>query len=69
MLKKETDLTALLENWPEHYYEIDDVLLRRQLLEEHPDDEESRQLLAIWTQRFHIRNGKAADRFMMQFVS
>ena len=64
MLKKETDLTALLENWPEHYYEIDDVLLRRQLLEEHSDDEESRQLLAMWNQRFHIRNGKAADRFM-----
>ena len=64
MLKKETDLTALLENWPLHYYEIDDVLLRRKLLEEHSDDEENRQLLAIWNQRFHIRNGKAADRFM-----
>ena len=64
MLKKETDLTVLLENWPLHYYEIDDVLLRRKLLEEHSDDEENRQLLAIWNQRFHIRNGKAADRFM-----
>ncbi len=64
MLKKETDLTALKENWPEHYYEIDDVLLRKQLLEEHPEDARSRELLDIWNQRFHVRNGKAADRFM-----
>lgn len=64
MLQKKEDIGKLKENWPEHYYEIDDVLLRRQLLEEHPSQEESRTLLEIWGRRFSEKNRRVYDHFM-----
>lgn len=68
MLRKNEDNRDLKENWPEHYYEIEDTLLRKQYLEEylqeHPDHLESRRLLDIWNRRFTVKNNKAADRFM-----
>jgi hypothetical protein len=45
MLQKKEDTEKLKEDWPLHYYEIDEVLLRRKLLEEHAGQEESRTLL------------------------
>ena len=67
MLRNENQIDYR-ENWPEHYYEIDDPVLRKQLLEEylqeHPDHEESRKLLDLWNRRFSLRKNKAADRFM-----
>lgn len=64
MLQKREDTEKLKENWPEHYYEIDDVLLRKKLLEEHAGQEESRRLLELWQFRFSEKNGKASDHFM-----
>ena len=64
MLQKKEDTEKLKEDWPLHYYEIDDVLLRRKLLEEHAGQEESRRLLELWQFRFTEKNEKASDHFM-----
>lgn len=64
MLQKREDIEKLTEEWPCHYYEIDDVLLRRELLLKYPEDEKSRELLTLWNRRFTVNGKRAADHFM-----
>ena len=65
MTQKKENIEKLKEDWPLHYYEIDDAMLRKKLLEEMPQTDETKELSRIWNIRFKEgKNGEAADRFM-----
>ena len=68
MLRKNIDIPFWQTDWPAHYYDVEDVLLRKQLTEEHlkthPDDADCLEKMRLWDLRFQVKNRKAADRFM-----
>ena len=62
MTQKKEDIEKLKEDWPLHYYEIDDAMLRKKLLEEMPQNDETKELLRIWNIRFKEgKNDEAAE--------
>lgn len=72
LLKKEGE-PAYLEDWPLHYYEIEDIDQRgaclQEMLSRNPDSKEEQERLELYRRRFgKLVSGKHADAFMHGWV-
>lgn len=75
MLLKKNDLPGpdFLENWPAHYYEIKDILQRKEFLEKaislHLDPDHDCFRMQLLKKRFFARNKKGtADSFILAWI-
>jgi len=72
LLKKEGE-PEYLEDWPLHYYEIEDIDQRgaclQEMLSRNPDSPEEQERMALFRRRFgKIVSGRRADAFMHGWV-
>lgn len=75
MLLKKKDLSEFdfLENWPAHYYEIKDIIKRKEFLEkaitQNLDSEHDCYRMKLLNRRFFKKNKKGtADSFMLAWI-